>query len=211
MPQQLDGALVAIGREHAGAAELEEAALGVARDQRVDVELAGGVEAGLAVGDLLAEQPIGADHRRRLAQPRCGMVDHEEVIAHRIEGVDVAPRQKRRGIRHRRHLAIEDLVAQLLRAADFLGVAREADFERADASERARGGRAGDAETAIGLEDGNDRGNPGKLQRDAQPAHGPARALGAGQHGGRPHYVRPEGRPKSRYHSRESIKPIPNQ
>ena len=115
------------------------------RDQRVDVELAGGVEAGLAVGDLLAEQPIGADHRRRFAQPRRGMVDHEQVIAHRIEGVDVAPRQERRGVRHRRHLAIEDLVAQLLRAADFLGVAREADLERTDTPERARRRRAGPA------------------------------------------------------------------
>ena len=45
VPQQLDGALVAIGRQHAGAAELEEVRSAMAREQAADVEFAGAVEA----------------------------------------------------------------------------------------------------------------------------------------------------------------------
>jgi hypothetical protein len=40
----------------------------VARHQRVNVEFAGTVETGLAVGDLLAQQPIGADDLGRTSQ-----------------------------------------------------------------------------------------------------------------------------------------------
>ena len=67
VPQQFDGALVAIGRQHAGAAEFEELQLVVARDQAADVEFAGGVEAAMIFGELLAQQAIGADDGRAIA------------------------------------------------------------------------------------------------------------------------------------------------
>ena len=86
-PEQLDRPLRAVGREHAGAAELEEAPARMGLDERPDVELAGRVEAALPLGHLLAEEAIGSDDRRGAAgRPRAGaMVEDEEMVAICIE------------------------------------------------------------------------------------------------------------------------------
>src|SRR5437762_3975845 len=94
MPQQLDRALVAVRRQHAGAAELEEAELTMALDQAADVELALGVEAAVAVGGVLAEQAVGADYRGlaleragAVARQFRGVVDDQQVIADIVERI----------------------------------------------------------------------------------------------------------------------------
>ncbi len=134
VPQQLDRALVAIGRQHAGAAELQEFQAGVACDQGGDVEFAGAVEAAVPLRHVLTQQAVSADHRRLARRARRGVVDDEQMIAHRIERVDVAARQHRGRVRRRRHLAVEDLEAQPLRAPHVGRGPRETHLERAEAS-----------------------------------------------------------------------------
>src|SRR5690348_4630985 len=79
VPEQFDRAFVAIGREHARTAELEELKIVVARDQRADVELAGRVKSAILFGQRLAQQPVGADHSRaiRCAAVAGGMIDNK--------------------------------------------------------------------------------------------------------------------------------------
>ncbi len=105
VPQQFDRALVAVGRQHAGAAELEELQIAVARDQRADVEFAGGVEAAILLRQRLAQQPIGADHRRSVGglPVAGGMIEHQQVIADRVIGIDVAAREQPARIGDGRH------------------------------------------------------------------------------------------------------------
>ena len=67
----------------------------MARHQRVDVEFAGAVEAGLALRHVLAQQPVGADDRGGFSQRRRGMIDHEQMVAYGVERIDVASRQER--------------------------------------------------------------------------------------------------------------------
>jgi hypothetical protein len=54
VPEEFDGALVAVGRKHAGAAKLEELQTVVTRDESADVKLAGGVESAILFGKRLA-------------------------------------------------------------------------------------------------------------------------------------------------------------
>ena len=67
MPRHINSsvALAAIGGRDAGAAELEQPLAGMTRDERSDVEFAGAVEAEVRLRDVVAQQPIGADYRRR--------------------------------------------------------------------------------------------------------------------------------------------------
>ena len=162
VPQQLDRALVAILGEHAGAAELEELQLGVAADQRIDVEFVRRVEAAELLRQRLAQQAVGADHRRagieRVAVALfaiLGVIDDQQVVADRVVGVDVAARQQPRRVRDRRALSIENPVAQLLRLAHLLCGLRQPHFERADAAEALRRpvrARGPGLQAAIGLQ-----------------------------------------------------------
>jgi hypothetical protein len=80
-PEGLDGALVAVTLGDAGAAQLQEPQARVARDERVDVEFCGAVEAEAPLRDLLAQHTVGADDRRsgRLA------VDDDDMVADGVE------------------------------------------------------------------------------------------------------------------------------
>ena len=166
VPQQLDRALVAVGRQHAGAAELEELQVAVARDQPADVEFARGVEAAMLLGQRLAQQPIGADHRRPVARMPVarGMIEHQQVIADRVIGIDVAPREQPAGIGNGRAFLIEHAVAQFLRLAHFGGGLRQPHFERAEAAEALRRpmrARRPGLQAAIGLQRRNQTGSRG--------------------------------------------------
>ncbi len=166
MPQQFDGALVAIGRQHAGAAELEEVAgRGAASISGADVEFAGGVEAAIFLGELLAQQAIGADHCRLAVRTSLAVVvEHQQVVADRVECIDVAAREQPAGIGQRRTFLIENAVAQLLRLAHFGGGLRQPHFERADAAQRLhRAMRAcgPGLQSAIGLQLRHQAGNAG--------------------------------------------------
>ena len=56
--------------------------------QATDVELAVGVEAAVTVGDVLAQQAIGADRRLLAAHGGSGgVVDHQQMVADLVEGV----------------------------------------------------------------------------------------------------------------------------
>ena len=156
VPEQLHRALVAIGLEHAGAAELQKALAGVGGEQRRDVELAFRVEAGVALRHLLTQQAIGADDLRLAAlslAERAGgrvVVDDEQVVADGVIGVDVALLQAGHHVGDGRHFLMEYAVTQLLRAPDVLPARREPDFQRANPSQRrAEAGRL----AALGLPD----------------------------------------------------------
>ena len=67
------------------------------RQDRLQVVLALGIEAGMALGHLAPEQPVGADHLGAvldewLLPPRRGMVEDEEMVAERVVGVGIASR-----------------------------------------------------------------------------------------------------------------------
>ena len=64
----------------------------MAVDEMVDVELASRIKPPMLLGDRLAKHPIGADHARP-AQPLVlahRMIEHQQMIADRVEPVDVA-------------------------------------------------------------------------------------------------------------------------
>ena len=138
LPQKLERALVAIRLEHAGAAKLHEAVAPALRlDQRLDVVFALRVEAVIAVRHLLAQHAIGADHARPAPAPSVGRIaaiDHEQMVEHLVECVLVAARQHGERVGHRRHLLVEDFVAETLRLPDLALLARKPHFERADAA-----------------------------------------------------------------------------
>jgi len=94
VPQQFHRALIAIWRLHAGAAEFEKFQIAVARDKGADIEFAGAVEAARSLCDVLTQQSIGADDRGRLSQLLRSMIDDQEMVAHGVEKVDVAPRER---------------------------------------------------------------------------------------------------------------------
>ena len=94
-PQQFQRRLASIVRGDAGAAELEKAFAGVARDQRGDVKLARAVKAEIRLCDILAQQPIGADDPRRAAAPPRAAVDDDQVVANPVELADVAANEPR--------------------------------------------------------------------------------------------------------------------
>ena len=93
VPQQFDGALVAVGRQHTGTADFQEAQSAVALEQRADIVLADAVKTAVLRRHLLAQQPIGANHRGTARAVASGVVDHQEMVADRIEGIDIAPHQ----------------------------------------------------------------------------------------------------------------------
>src|SRR5579871_5924495 len=146
VPQQFDRALVAVWGEHAGPAELEEPQVAMALDQTADVEFSLGVEAAVAVGRVLAEQTIGADHGRLALERACAIarpgrravVDHQQMVADPVEIVLVAPCQQGAGVGDRGAVLVEHVVAQPLGAPDFFRGAREANLEAANAAEGRR-------------------------------------------------------------------------
>ena len=138
MPQELDRALVAIGLEHAGAAELHEAVARPCGKQRRDVVFALGIEAERVLGDLLAQHAVGADDLLAL-EPGPGIrwrirrvIDHEQMIAYGVIRILVAATQLRFEARHRRHLLVEHLVAQALRELYLAATVCETHLEVAD-------------------------------------------------------------------------------
>ncbi len=139
VPEQLDRALVPIGLQHAGAAEFEEVEARMGVDDRLDVVFARRVEAPVPVGDLLAQQPVGAhDLRFRLAEGlRLHVViDDEQVIADEIVFVDVPPGEQGGAVGHGRHLLVEHLEPETLRPPDLRLGGGEPDLERAEPAER---------------------------------------------------------------------------
>src|SRR5580704_13975069 len=117
MPKQLHRAFVAVGRQHAGSAELEEAELGMPSDEVINRELAGGVEPTMSQSDVLAQEPVGADDRGSMAEPLGPMrvVDHKQMVADPIEGIDVAACEEDLRVGDGRALLIEYPVTKLLR------------------------------------------------------------------------------------------------
>ena len=135
LPQQLERALVAIGLEHAGAAKLDELALGLGPEQRRDVVFALRVEPVIEIGHILAQQTIGADYLGAPpAPPIIGIapVDHEQMVEDRVEFVLVAPREDGERAGRGRHLLVENFVAEPLRAPDLALLAGEPHLEVAE-------------------------------------------------------------------------------
>ena len=167
VPQQLDRALVAVGRQHAGTAELEELQIAVARDQSADVEFARAVEVAILLRHGLPQQPIGADHRRAvgvLAVAR-GMIEHQEVIADRVIGIDVAAREQPARIGDGGTLLVENAIAQFLRLPHLGGGLRQPHLQRAEPAQalgRAMRARRPGLQTAIGLQRRNQVGHGGR-------------------------------------------------
>src|SRR5262249_29264723 len=117
VPQQLDRALVAVGRKHTRAAKFEELQIAVAGDPRADVELAGAVEAAVFFGERLPQQTIRADHARavRRAAVAHGMINDQQMVADRVIAVDVAAREQPARISDGRTFLIKYAIAQFLR------------------------------------------------------------------------------------------------
>ena len=78
----------AMFRRHAGTPELQQPAL--APQQAGQVELQRAVEPAGRMGGILPQEPVGADHAAPILTGR-GMVDHDQMVAMRIESVDVQP------------------------------------------------------------------------------------------------------------------------
>ena len=136
------------------------------RDQRRDVEFAGRVKAAIILGELLAQQPVGADHDRLAsAQDVLGraVIEHQQVVADRVEGVDVAAGEQPAGIGERRAFLVEHAVAQLLGLPHFGGGLRRA------APRASRSGRA-----TAGARVAREPARPGGRHRPAAAAAGPA-------------------------------------
>ncbi len=96
LPQQLDRAAVAVGLQHAGAAQLHEAmGIALAGDQRGDVVFALGVEAFVLLGDVLREDAVGTNHLGAFepwvpSRPLHGFVDNQEMVANGVVFILVA-------------------------------------------------------------------------------------------------------------------------
>jgi len=78
----------AMFRRHAGTPELQQPAL--APQQADQVELRRAVEPAGRMGGILPQEPAGADHTA-LILTGGGMIDHDQMVAMRIEPVDVQP------------------------------------------------------------------------------------------------------------------------
>ena len=91
-----------------------------------NVELAGGIEAAVGLGHLLAQQAVGSDqlaivqHDRIAGRPGC-RPDHHQVIADRIESVGIATAGRCFCSGLRMQLLIENAVAQMLAGVDLRG------------------------------------------------------------------------------------------
>ena len=140
VPEQLDGLLGAVGLQHAGAAEFEEARARMARQQRREVEFALRYRSRPAGrGCILAHQPIGAHDLRRDAAEASArrMVDDQQMVAGPVEAVGIAPEHARDRVGPGRHFLVEYPVAQALGPPDLGGSARQPHLERAAAAQRA--------------------------------------------------------------------------
>ncbi len=133
LPQKLHGAGPgAIAFQHAGTAQLEIFGVGrQAVQHRGDVIFAGGIETASPRRILLARQPIGGDHQRLTVLAMGFAVHHQKVVADIVIFVEIAARlaHLRRG--DRRHLFIEDAIAQPLRQLDFMLGLGQPHFQRA--------------------------------------------------------------------------------
>ena len=99
----------------------------------VDREFRSRVEAAIGHRDVLAKQPIGADDLlTRVTFDRT--IEHEEVVAYRVEVVHVATPAHRVGGQLGVHLFHEYAVAHGLCGVDLGSVARKARLKVADAS-----------------------------------------------------------------------------
>ena len=102
-----------------------------------------------------------------------GVVEHQQVVADRVIGIDVAAREQAPGVRDRRAFLIEHAVAQFLRLPHFGGGLRQPHFERADAAEALRRpvrARRPGLQTAIGLQRRNDAGDAGDARAGGRRA-----------------------------------------
>jgi len=142
LPEQIDNPFAAIGLEDAGAAKLQHPRPGEGGQHGRKVIFPGGVEIrAMGRSNIAAQQAIGADNLRpNLAETADfpGMVDHDQMVADAVIGVDIAARDEGAGIRRRAHFLEEHLEAQALRPADILPRAREPHFQCADAPEALR-------------------------------------------------------------------------
>src|SRR6266849_2255714 len=183
VPQQFHRAFIAIRRSHAGAAEFEKFQIAVASNEGSDIEFAGAVESARSLRDVLTQQSIGADDRRRSLPLSCPVIDDQEMVAYRVEKVDVSPREIQRRVCDRRHLLVEHVVPQLLGPADFRRRAGKPDFKRAEPAEgrKTLGVAVGGANSAVGLQYRNQFAD--EAQRRVDPACRPARHFDAGKHG----------------------------
>jgi hypothetical protein len=64
------------------------------------------------------------------------MVDHQQMVADGVKGIDVAAAEQTAGIGQCRALWLEDMVAQLLRLPDLGGGLSQPDLKRADPAKR---------------------------------------------------------------------------
>ena len=110
---------VAIGFQNAGTAEFQQALARVSPQHIRHVEFARGVETAGARCIDIARQTIGPDDERLSVIGKRRTIDDEQVIADIIELVEVAPLLAHLRRRHRRHLFVEDVIAQTLRLLDF--------------------------------------------------------------------------------------------
>ena len=106
----------------------------MARNQSADVEFVRAIESAVRFRHFLPQQPISTDHGRRAPQPPDlrRMIDDQQMIAQRIESIDVAPRKLRRRICNRAAFLVENPIAQLLRLPNLGGFLRKPHFERAE-------------------------------------------------------------------------------
>src|SRR5437588_6830095 len=99
MPQKFYSSSLTKIRQHAGAADFEKLLTTVICNERIEVELAGAVEAIVLLGYVLSQQSISPHELRPQRRPLSRrVVEHEQMIANDIERVDVAPRRQGRRI-----------------------------------------------------------------------------------------------------------------
>jgi hypothetical protein len=138
VPEQLDRLFRAVGRQHAGAAQLQEAQALMRLQQRRDVELALGVETAMALGHILPQQAVCADNALPLLAKGAGrvMVDDQKMVADRVKPVGVAAQHQAGEIRLGRLLLIEHPVTEALRAPEVQRSPGQTDLQGAAAAQR---------------------------------------------------------------------------
>ena len=90
----------------------------------------------MPAGDLVAKDAIRADDLCAEASVPLSVIDDEEMVAELVEPVGVAPRLPCARIGHRRHLLVEDAVAERLRTAHLERICGKPDLEVAEPAER---------------------------------------------------------------------------
>ena len=133
-PQQLHGDTAAIGGIDTGAPELEYPTRKI-HDRR-DVVLVRRVEMAQFRRGLALDQPVGADHPLWAGADR--MIDHQQMVGDRVEGIAVTVARGGGQIGLGTHLLIEHAVAQRLHGVDLRGRIGDPDAEIAGAQLRER-------------------------------------------------------------------------